>query len=69
MVQKIWLSESKMAKLVAYADSRLLDCSRSEHHYCDKATKAENVKEQCPGGGSPGMSAERDPMLRYGAPI
>ena len=62
MVHEVWLQESKMAKSVAYADSRLPYRSRSEHHYSDKATKGEDVKEQCPGGGGPGMPAETDPM-------
>ena len=58
-----------MAKPVAYADSRLPYRSRSEYYYSDKATKGQNVKEQCPGGGSPGMPEETDPMLRYGGRI
>jgi hypothetical protein len=54
---------------MAYADSRLPCGSRSEHHDSDKATHGENVKEQCPGGASPEMSAETVPMLGDGVSL
>ena len=51
---------------MAHADSRLPYRSRSEHHYSHKPTKGEDVKEQYPRGGSPGILAQTDPVLRHG---
>ncbi len=49
-----------MAKFMAYGDSGLPYRSHSEHHYSDKATSGENVKEQCPSrAGSEKPQAQR----------
>ena len=58
-----------MAKVVAHGDSGLPYRSHSEHHYSDKTTKEEDVKEQCPDGGSQGMSTEPEPELCYAGRI
>ena len=47
-----------MAKFMAYGNPGLPYSSRSEHHYSDKATKAQNVKEKCPDRGGLEISGE-----------
>ena len=54
-----------MAKFVAYGDSGLPYRSRSEHHYSDKATRGENVKEQY----SSGADYEKSQAQRAGLPF